>query len=1347
MKVNTKTLPKKTIVASVVSSVLAFGVAAQDWQSVDQAKATAQGIQVPTGPINKEASQNQQQFPNYYIVQLEDAPIASYRGGIDGYQPTSPVALGAEDLDLQSSSAKSYSAYLQQQQDKVISALQQQVGNLNVERRLSVTLNGLIVTAPKGKDLSKALSQVEGVKRVYEHEIYYANTDASMDVINAPEVWDQLGGQSEAGKGIKVAVIDGGINPDHPMFADNGHDRPEGLPGNDYCATIDPSFCNDKLALARFYAPTFEVHPNEYISPRDFGGHGTHVAGTATGNPVSTTYQGVDVNLSGVAPGATIMAYKALFNDPTGQGGGSNIMLIAALEDAVTDGADVINNSWGGGAGADPATSPYAEQFTAAEDAGVVVATAAGNDGPAARTIGCPSCIEEGLSVASTQTGRTFATFVTAAGIEDINGAPGDGDFSILEELTGPMMPTMELDDTNAEACEAFEAESLEGHIAFVPRGTCSFTQKAENVQEAGAIGMVLYNNEPGIIIMSMPGATLPSVSITQARGDEVLAAFDEADGEVTATINPPTKVTNEDAVDAMSGFSSRGPNGDSSVLKPDIAAPGSDILSAYAGAEDALGMIGGTSMASPHVAGAAALLRQQYPDYDIHQIKSMLMTSSNPNVVKEDLETPADPFDMGAGRLDVAAAMNAGITFDKASIASSGCVIECEFTRVATNLANADVEWDATVEFTNPNVTGEVVGGTVAIAAEDTADMTVKVDTSYASAGWVFGRVVLTDPSGTFDDAHLPIAIMAASSDNQQTVNTMSMSGPIVPGQTATMLSSSGDAGAESSQTMAVKVPEGTTLDPSSVGVVEENANRLGFSVNPEGTILSWTGTVQDGTPESTINLENFAATGASLRDLEASGVEVFSFGADEMEAPLDEITGTLDVTGLGLTYAGTVYNTISLSENGFVVMGDQSLGFSFSNQEMPGSSWGAQVAPFWSDFEVGGAEFEGSDFLYAVVSDGTDPWLAIEWHKVREWGTTNEHTFSVWFNLNTDAVFFNYSDVGAMPSGLFGGTTVGLQDATGEFGSQYYFNGDGTAVASGESLNAELDMNLGRVELTYDVIPEEVASVEKPEDVVVGYDESREFDLSNYTAVDVRSKSEVTVIADDSEFQAVYPFSLQPEGELSVVITQQPAHGTLEQVMETVTDDDGNEVEQPVPGQYVYTPENEYLGEDSFAYVVSDEADVATSEQVVAITVAEPNDPPEVTSPNGEANEDGEIVVTAETGSAVTLSVSATDPDEDELTYNWAQVSGPEVEFEGQGTNEISFSAPAEAGDVVFEASVDDGRETVSQTFSVSVSEPAPEPEEEQDSGSSSSFGLLIGLVALPFAILRRRLAVARK
>ena len=1341
MKYSTNNLPKKTLIATLVSSAIAVSVQTQAQELTQvKSKLSVTGFSQATG--YEKGVRAEKQFPNYYIVQLEDEPLATYKGHIEGFAATNPKVRGEDQVNVNSAAAESYKTYLQQKQSQVIQELRQRIPGLEVQDQLNIVLNGLVVAVPAGKDAKNAIRQIPGIKRVYDNEMRYANMDQSIDLINAPEVWDQLGGQTEAGKGVKVAIIDGGINPEHPMFADSGHDRPEGLPGNDYCATIDPSFCNDKLALARFYTPTFMTHPNEFLSPRDLGGHGTHVAGTAVGNPVSTTFNGVDVNLSGVAPGASLMVYKALFQNTEGRGSGSDAMLVSAVEDAVADGADVINNSWGSGPG-NPATNVYTPLFEAAEEAGIVVATAAGNSGPGPVTVGCPSCAESGLSVASTQHGRTFNNLVSASGLEDIVAYPGDGDFVIEETITAPLMPAAQIDGENAEACSEFPAGSFEGHIAFVPRGTCAFADKAANVQAAGAVGMILQNNQEGIIIMSMPGATLPSVSISQVDGKAIADAWEEGD---EATITPSQMLINEDAIDAMSDFSSRGPNFEASFLKPDIAAPGSDILSAYAGEADSYNMIGGTSMASPHVAGAAALLRQKYPDYDAIQLKSLLMNSANPNVVKEDLETPATPFDMGAGRLDVAAAASAGLTFDISSIASNGCLLECEFTRVATNLAESDVEWDVKVEFDNPNVVGEVEGGTLAIEANSTAEFKLHVDTTYASEGWAFGQVTFTDPTGTFPDAKMPIAIMADNVAEATVANTTSMTGLPVPGGTTTMVTTAGGSGSNEVSMVTTHIPEGTTLDPASVTVETQYAMQNLVNVSADGSMIKWAGFIT--TPESTLTESSFPLAGASLVD---SGFGM-PLGCSASTTACDEITATLGVTGLGVTWGGKAVSAISLSENGFIAMGDQTVGGTYFNTPLPATSVpNEMLAPLWIDMEIGGDN--ESDIFYDIVNDGTNDWLAIEWYKARTYGDTSgtSYTFSVWQNLNTGATYFNYADVAEMPEVWGGGATIGFEDVSGRLGTQYYYNGEGTPVTSGDALETNLDTRLGKVSISYDVMVDEVASVEKPEAFTMGYDETREFDLNSFTATDMRTKSEVVHENDGAEFIAVLPFDIKAEGELKVVITQQPTNGTLEQVTETITNEEDEEVEQPVPGHYVYTPNEEYMGEESFAYVVEDEAGVATSEQVVTFTVAEPNDPPAVTSPNGDVNADGEVAVAATTGGSVTLTVEASDADEDELTYSWTQVSGPEVEFEAnEAGNAITFAAPSSAANIVFEATVSDGRHDVTQAFNVSVTAPVDTGDGDNNSGggggSSSSFGFLVGLLALPFAILRRRMA-ARK
>lgn len=1337
MNFDSKKLPHKSILATLITSAIAFGAGAQELSSNDLHPKVID--LKPAAEVNKTLPKNNTLSKSYYIVELVDKPLASYHGELPSFAATSPSALGKDKIDLQSTAAQSYAGYLKSKQDAVISALKGRVGNLKVSSRLDTVMNAVIVEVSGNRDVKEALASVDGVKKVYEHELFYAKTDQSLDLINATETWEALGGQTEAGKGIKVAIIDGGINSNHPMFEAQGHERPAELPGDDYCAVIDPGFCNDKLALARYYTPTFQVHPDEQISPEDFGGHGTHVAGTAVGNPVSTTYQGVDVNLSGVAPGATLMVYKALFQTPAGTGSGSNVMLVQALEDAVDDGADVINNSWGGGAGGLPQTSPYTPIFEAAEEAGVLIATAAGNDGPVDRSIGCPGCAEPGLTVANIQHGRSFVNLVDAAGIEDVLANAGNGEFELTETITAPMMPVELIDEGDVEACDAFADGALEGHIAFVSRGSCSFTQKANNVQAAGALGMVLYNNAEGIIIMSMPGATLPSVSITQAAGQEILAAYTEG---ATASINATEAVVDEESVDMMAASSSRGPNGDSSFLKPDIAAPGTSILSAYAATPeltDNYNAISGTSMASPHVAGAAALMRQMYPDLSAKQIKSMLMTSANLNVTDmEDGEiVPATPFDRGAGRLDVFNSTKAGLTFDTPSFVSNGCVVNCEFTRVVTNLADTDVEWNVSVEMDSLNVDASIPE-TLAIEANGSAELQLSVNTEYASEGWKFGTVTLTDPSGTFPDANIPVAIYSSASDSETIINTVVESGEFTAGTTVDMLSVASATGDPSASSLVTRIPEGTALVEGSVVATETGmATRNGLSISPSGSVVTWAGSLS--APSSSVNAVSFPYAGMSIVD-QGFGTAIGCAGI----GGCDEETLNLNF-GIPLQYGMNEWNSVTFNTNGVLAFGDQPIAGTWLNLDMPNSAEPNNIlAPFWADLEL--LPENNSDFYYASITDGNGtPWLVLEWYNASLWGDTSgaTYTFSIWINQNTSDIIYNYANLGELPNYL----TIGMEDMTGTLGASYYYNGQGSAVASGDTLSPNLRADVGRVEVRYSLKLPEVAEKDEDLSFVIGWDDTQTIDLaSNYAPTSLRSNSHVSFLNGDDVFDAKRAFSIGAEGDLSFEITVQPQNGTLEQVTETVTDEDGNEVEQTVPGVYTYTPEDSYLGNDSFSFVVVDEADVATSEQTVMIEVLEPNDPPEVSSPVGSENADGEVEVSAETGGTVTLSVNAEDPDGDELTYMWTQVSGSDVELEGQGTSEITFAAPSSSDELMFEVTVDDGRHTVSKMFNVAVSEPAPVVEEDTGSSSSSSFGLLISLFVLPLAILRRRMRVVR-
>src|SRR5690554_5208345 len=266
MKPNKMSSHKLSLVATVVASALSLGVSASTLTPV-QAELSASLVERSNADEKVKRQLAQQEFPTYYIVELQDAPVATYKGGIENLPATHRSATGTELLDVQSAEVQSYAAYLEGRQNELVRVLSEKFPQIKVERNLNLLMNGLIVSLPGQADVKNQLNAIPGVKRVYEHEMFYANTDASLDLINVPDVWEAINegvaGQERAGEGVKVAIIDGGIRAEHAMFQSNGHVRPEGLPNDDYCSTIEPTFCNDKLVLARYYTPTFAVHPDE----------------------------------------------------------------------------------------------------------------------------------------------------------------------------------------------------------------------------------------------------------------------------------------------------------------------------------------------------------------------------------------------------------------------------------------------------------------------------------------------------------------------------------------------------------------------------------------------------------------------------------------------------------------------------------------------------------------------------------------------------------------------------------------------------------------------------------------------------------------------------------------------------------------------------------------------------------------------------------------------------------------------------------------------------------------------------------------------------------------------------
>ena len=468
------------------------------------------------------------------------------------------------------------------------------------------------------------------------------------------------------GEGVLVGVIDTGIWPEHPSFADDGtlppapvldaSERSACAFGNTAWNPDDKPFtCNDKLVGAREFLDTYKqfagLEKHEFDSARDNEGHGTHTASTAAGDAnVHASIFGVDKGVvSGIAPRAQVIMYKAL-----GDLGGFTSDLAAAIDQAVADDVDVINYSIGGGANT---VSADTIAFLFAADAGVFTAVSAGNSGPSAKTIGGPADVPWVTAVGAT----TYSTFYRGL-VRLGNGATYLGATVTKGTAQAPMVDAANAGKagaTNPDLClpGTLDPAKVTGKIVLCGRGVNGRIEKSLMVQQAGGVGMVLYNQTdtddlftdndfvPTVMLDRTPGQAIRDwVNSTASPTGQLLA-----DGIGTTPFRFPT----------VTSFSSRGENptaGD--IIKPDIAAPGLQVMAGNTPlpspgtqpAGELFQAIGGTSMASPVVAGSYALLKQAHPDWSAAAAKSALMTTADTDVRNNDRRTQAGPFDMGSG-------------------------------------------------------------------------------------------------------------------------------------------------------------------------------------------------------------------------------------------------------------------------------------------------------------------------------------------------------------------------------------------------------------------------------------------------------------------------------------------------------------------------------------------------------------------------------------------------------------------------------------------------------------------------------------------------------------------------
>ena len=731
-----------------------------------------------------------------YIVIFKEAPVASYKGNIPGLKATSIRVTGAKRLNLESKECRAYIKHLDEEQSDFIEKMSQVVKRSpNVVKKYKMATNGIVAELTENE--ARAVKKMSGVKNVIPDWIEKVQTDAGPKFIGAEGIWDgSATGVSTKGEGIIVGVIDTGINMDHPSFADvggDGHDHtnPKGSGAyTGWCDPEDPNYdrslpCNDKL---------IGVWSGDEDSPEDANGHGTHTASTAAGNVVNnvtinapTTSLTLTEPISGVAPHANIIAYNIEAEAGLGSAWGS--VIIAATEQAIIDGVDVINYSFGSGGG-DPWI--FAEHWFNVREAGIFVATSAGNSGPDPDTIGSPANAPWLMSVAASSHNRKLGNALTnlnsgATSLDDIEGEGLTGELA-----SSPIIYAGDIDSDNCGCDGDYAPNTFNGEIVVCDYNSPGHeyigrVKKSENLANAGAGGFILINKAEWKSALMVDSYAIPGLGIPYDKGEELkiwLASGEDHAGAIRGVL------VESAPGDILAGFSSRGPNGPLlDVIKPDITAPGRRIIAAVNTTNSTdppeFDIYQGTSMSSPHAAGAAALMRALYPGWTPAEIQSVLMSTALSTTLKEDAATSADPFDVGAGRIDLNLAANAGLTLDEtpenlwnsnpltggdptalnlASLCNSNCVGGCSWTRIVRNTLGQSVTWTASVDAPS-EVNLDVSPGNFTISSNETQEIVITINVIGMPVDeWIFGSVMLSADGGVASDAHFPVAVLPSN-------------------------------------------------------------------------------------------------------------------------------------------------------------------------------------------------------------------------------------------------------------------------------------------------------------------------------------------------------------------------------------------------------------------------------------------------------------------------------------------------------------------------------------------------------------------------------------------------------
>ena len=788
---------------------------------------------------------NAPRLPGRYIVRFSEPAVPAHFASIlaGGATPLTTAfkekgRLRRAHLDATDSSVQSYVQQLQAQQAAHMSDIAGALGRMpKVARTVRFALNAAVLDELSADDVAK-VSKLPGVASVRPDHVVRAATDIGPGFIGASSLWfgteaaqdsifavsfeDQLGYR---GDGIVIGDIDSGYNSLSPSFSavdEYGYQIQNPLGSGNYIgqcgvASVSLAGCNDKVIGVYDELGTPEPgEPPTRAEDSYLDGHGSHTGSTAGGNARSATIGTFSARVSGVAPHANMVIYRALY-----AGGGTESAIVSAVDDAIQGGiVDALNYSVSGGA--DPWNEPVSLAFLSASSAGIFIAAAAGNTSGSVPVPvpGSANHLEPWVITvaASSHTGGPLVNALNLSGpgtppallmFANFSGTAYSGFTAPIASAPLVLSPQfVNADLTGTDGCSNYAPNQFANAIAVIARGTCAIADKVANAASAGAVAVIMSDNRPEDPTQINYGlgdtpVSVPVFSITQADGTALQNYLTSHPSGVTGNI-PIESTRYPVQSDVLASFSLLGPS-TSDVIKPDVQAPGVAILASVANdgspdGPDHVAFYNGTSMATPHVTGTGALLLGLHPDWTPMEAKSALMMTAKATELSKQPNypqiVPSGFFDRGSGRIQAFVASQAGLVLNEsglnfsyadpansanatyvapsalnlASIQISSCITvaadhlsstpTCTFTRLFRSTQDHTVTW-------TPSFTGDISATTTpssftAVAGVNRQPLQIKVNAGgyNSDANFHFGEMILTPSDAKLAPLHLPMAI-----------------------------------------------------------------------------------------------------------------------------------------------------------------------------------------------------------------------------------------------------------------------------------------------------------------------------------------------------------------------------------------------------------------------------------------------------------------------------------------------------------------------------------------------------------------------------------------------------------